>query len=177
MRNSAIYLQTQTSPEDQAATRCSFASGIDASSWLSWTIYLGTFWVALFLNPTAGLALRDGNGTAMALIVSIAFFFGSVLALQHHMQLSLTASSFGRPRSLTTSGVFRWSRNPIYVAFFIPLGALALLSPVASLIGLIAYVHVMTSYVIKAEERDLAAKFGADYAAYKARVPRWLAGL
>ncbi|MEO1205764.1 MAG: isoprenylcysteine carboxylmethyltransferase family protein [Pseudomonadota bacterium] len=177
MRNSAAYTQSRTHLENDGATQSLSSMGIDASSWLSWAVYLGTFWTALFLNPQAGLELREGNMVAMALLVSVAFFFGAVLALQRHMRLSLTASSFGQPEKLTTTGVFRWSRNPIYTAFFVPLGTVALVSPVAALTGLIGYVHVMTRFVISHEETELSTKFGAEYAAYKRAVPRWFGSL
>lgn len=152
-------------------------TGIDASSWLSWSTYLVTFWVSLFLNPQAGLALKTLQGPTVVLITAVAVFFLAVMLLQRHMRLALTASSFGAPKKLTTSGVFRVSRNPIYVAFFIPLWSLALLSPVAAIVGTVLYIKVMTRFVIRREEADLAATFGADYEAYKKAVPRWFAGV
>ena len=41
-------------------------------------------------------------------------------------------------------------------------------------LGVVAYVLWITRFQILPEERALAARFDADYAAYRARVPRWL---
>ena len=77
--------------------------------------------------------------------------------------------------ALVTGGVYRFTRNPMYLAMTaLYLGfALAFDSPVmlALLLPLLA---LMRWGVIAREERYMAAKFGAPYAAYKARVRRWL---
>ena len=49
------------------------------------------------------------------------------------MRLSLLANSFGSPDALVTSGPFRVSRNPIYVAFLAPIASLALFSAAVAL--------------------------------------------
>lgn len=154
-------------------------SGVDASSWVSWISYLLTFWVALGINPHAGMALRAGEAplTAFVLFLSVGAFFLIVLALQRHMRLSMLAASFGEPATLTTTGPFKWSRNPIYVAFLLPLGTIALLSPLAALTGAVLYIAAMTRWVIMKEEADLQKTFGHAYSVYRQQVPRWFAGL
>jgi protein-S-isoprenylcysteine O-methyltransferase Ste14 len=80
--------------------------------------------------------------------------------------------------ALVTDGPFEKSRNPIYVGYVaLTLGVgLAFGNPWA--IGLAAVVGVgLQKLAIEPEERHLAARFGADYAAYRARVPRWLLGI
>jgi len=77
--------------------------------------------------------------------------------------------------ALVTGGLYRFSRNPIYVgatlcylavtAFFASLGALILLP---------AVLLVMEFGVIRREERYLARKFGRPYLDYRTRVRRWL---
>lgn len=76
---------------------------------------------------------------------------------------------------IVTGGPFRFSRNPIYLAFtLLYLGGAALANtrwPVLFLPGVLA---VIRRGVIAREERYLARKFGAAYTAYQTRVRRWI---
>lgn len=146
---------------------------IDASSWISWGCYALGFWLAS--TPELAEKMRSGGEmVAVVLLAAIAAFFIMVLSIQRHMKLSLSASSFGHPKRLATDGIFRYSRNPIYLAFLVPLLSLAVLSPVAAGLSILVYLVAMTCLVIRAEEQVLTAEFGDEYEAYYARVPRWL---
>jgi protein-S-isoprenylcysteine O-methyltransferase Ste14 len=59
--------------------------------------------------------------------------------------------------SLVTSGVFKYSRNPMYVGL--------------AIIGFIAYIQ---RFQIVPEERAMVKLFGAEFSAYQSRVRRWL---
>lgn len=78
-------------------------------------------------------------------------------------------------RSLVTTGIHGWTRNPIYLGmtiFYIAIG-IAVRSP--WVIGLIVPLQLILRYgVIAREERYLAEAFGDIYADYKARVRRWI---
>ena len=83
-----------------------------------------------------------------------------------------------RPESaskLVTSGVYAWTRNPMYLGlsvlllgWAINLGTLTPLVLAPLFIPLIRYVQ------IRPEEHALRARFGEDYARYCQRVNRWL---
>ena len=79
-----------------------------------------------------------------------------------------------RASKLVVGGVYRLSRNPIYLADALFLVAYAgwLASP-AAFLGPVALIAWLTRFQIAPEERTLAAKFGADYDSYRARVRRW----
>lgn len=142
------------------------------SSWFSWLCYWTT--LALALPPTGKAEfLLAGPGLAV-LAAGFVFFFLAVVSIQRHMHLELSATSYGQPRRLVTSGVFQYSRNPIYAAFLIPMASLAYFSPVLAAIGLVVYMLAMNRFVIKAEERVLEDSFGDEYRAYKSAVPRWI---
>ncbi len=83
-----------------------------------------------------------------------------------------------RPRrasALVTSGVYRISRNPMYVGSFLFLLAWAVhLSALLPFAGPVAFVLYITRFQIQAEERVLGELFGEQYALYAARVRRWL---
>jgi protein-S-isoprenylcysteine O-methyltransferase Ste14 len=101
-------------------------------------------------------------------------FLAAVLLLQRHMRLALSATTFGKPNDLTTTGVFQYTRNPIYVAFLLPLASLAVFSVAAAAVAIAVYIAAMTTFTIRKEERDLRNIFGQSYVNYAARVPRWL---
>lgn len=80
-----------------------------------------------------------------------------------------------RTLTLVTSGVFRLTRNPMYLAMFAEVLGLALIlrNPLA-LIGPLLFPVVVTLLQIIPEERALKLKFGARYQDYCARVRRWI---
>jgi protein-S-isoprenylcysteine O-methyltransferase Ste14 len=72
-------------------------------------------------------------------------------------------------------GPFRLSRNPIYVALVASLMALAIsFDSLWYLLAALTLLLVLDLGVVRAEERYLGERFGAPYAAYRARVRRWL---
>ncbi len=76
--------------------------------------------------------------------------------------------------SLSTSGPYRWTRNPLYVGNFLIVFGLALATH-ALLAAAVATVFVVAQYnvIILAEERFLAGRFGPNYARYRESVPRF----
>lgn len=77
--------------------------------------------------------------------------------------------------TVVVDGVYRYTRNPMYLALALVLCAWAVkLGNPVSLAGLPVFVAYMTRFQIKPEERILEGKFGAPYREYKARVRRWL---
>ena len=77
--------------------------------------------------------------------------------------------------SLVVSGVYGYTRNPMYLGFLLILsGWAALLSNLLALAVLPAFVLSINRFQISPEERALASLFADDYAKYRARVPRWL---
>jgi protein-S-isoprenylcysteine O-methyltransferase Ste14 len=81
----------------------------------------------------------------------------------------------GQSAAVVTRGIYRFSRNPMYLGVLLILGgwAIFLAHPLACL-GLPLFVAIVTRLQIQPEERILGEKFGAHYAAYAARVRRWL---
>lgn len=76
---------------------------------------------------------------------------------------------------LIVGGLNRVSRNPMYVGQALLLAAWALwLAHALAPLGAVAFVLYITRFQILPEERALAARFGDDWRAYRARVRRWL---
>jgi protein-S-isoprenylcysteine O-methyltransferase Ste14 len=77
--------------------------------------------------------------------------------------------------SLVTFGVYRMTRNPMYVGLLMVLiGWAVFLVNVWSALGPLVFVAYITRFQIQPEERALASLFGEAYASYKSRVRRWL---
>lgn len=80
-----------------------------------------------------------------------------------------------RASVLVTGGVFRLSRNPMYLAMAAALAAACLVWPhLSGPLWLAGFVLWIDRFQIVPEERFLAARFGRDFAAYRTRVRRWL---
>ena len=146
------------------------ANRIDLSAWISGA----SFWSGLMLTQTTGQDDVFSAPAVLVMLATFAIFLSLVLLIQRHMRLSLLANTFGSPRRLVTSGVFRYSRNPIYVAFFIPLASIAAVSLSAAIAAMGLYVLAMNLTVIRKEERDLLTAFGAEFAEYLSSTPRWI---
>ena len=75
---------------------------------------------------------------------------------------------------LVTRGWFAQCRNPLYVGNILILFGLLIIwnSPGAYLVGVPFFLLSYTA-IVAAEEAFLSRKFGAEYDAYRARVPRW----
>ncbi len=77
--------------------------------------------------------------------------------------------------SVVSIGVYRYTRNPMYLGLFLILAGLAVyFSNAGSIALLAAYIAYMNQFQIKPEERALQAKFGPAYVKYKTRVRRWI---
>jgi protein-S-isoprenylcysteine O-methyltransferase Ste14 len=112
----------------------------------------------------AGLAIAAGIG---CLLLGVVAFRRSRTTFNPTTPHAATA--------LVASGIFRFTRNPMYLGFLLVLLGWALfLSNGLALLGLPAFILYMNRFQIAPEERALAALFGADFAAYKARVRKWL---
>jgi len=77
--------------------------------------------------------------------------------------------------AIVVDGPYRFSRNPMYVGVTALSVGVALWANSYWMLGLLMpTLVIMNIAVIEREERYLAAKFGDEYLAYKARVRRWL---
>lgn len=77
--------------------------------------------------------------------------------------------------SIVRTGPFRFSRNPIYLAFFgVQLGIALWIGSLWMAATLIPAAALVSSVVVRREERYLENRFGQQYADYRNCVRRWL---
>ncbi len=125
------------------------------------------------------LKLGFGMETQTRRIVSLPLIIGGLLldgaAAGYFRRLGTAVEPWKPSTVLATDGLYRFSRNPIYLGFAITYVGLAIaMDSVLVLLLLIPCLWVVDRFVIQREERYLSARFGADYDAYRARVRRWL---
>jgi protein-S-isoprenylcysteine O-methyltransferase Ste14 len=76
--------------------------------------------------------------------------------------------------ALVTTGVFAYSRNPMYLGMLLLLGGLALgLGSLSPWLGLPLFFVAVTWLQILPEERALERNFGDDFRRYRNRTGRW----
>jgi protein-S-isoprenylcysteine O-methyltransferase Ste14 len=110
----------------------------------------------------------------MCFVLALALVVAAFLAFRKH-RTTYHPQNVDKARTLLTSGIFGFSRNPMYLGMALVLAGWAfyLASPLAVL-GVVFFVAYIQRFQIVPEERALGSTFGADYAAYCARVRRWI---
>lgn len=146
------------------------------------------------LPPLAATALAGGLSwltTRVLPAVNLEFPARTIVAatcgLTGVLLSALGVASFRRARTtvnpltpdaattLVVSGVYRFTRNPMYLGFlFLLLAEIVWLANPLALLVAPAFVLYLNRFQIVPEEKALQARFGADFNAYAAQVRRWL---
>jgi protein-S-isoprenylcysteine O-methyltransferase Ste14 len=117
-----------------------------------------------FLLPVAAAFIVLGAGFSLLGVISFR---------QAHTTVNPTKP--GAATALVVSGVYRFTRNPMYLGFLcFLLGELAWLGSPVALIAAPAFVIYLNRFQIAPEECALRARFGEEFSTYARRVPRWL---
>jgi protein-S-isoprenylcysteine O-methyltransferase Ste14 len=110
---------------------------------------------------------------ALALLGALTCLAG-VLAFRR-AKTTVNPMNLDSTSSLVVSGIYGYTRNPMYLGFLLLLLAwAAALSNVLALVSLLAFVLYINRFQIVPEERVLASRFARDYAEYRVHVRRWL---
>ncbi|MBK9082819.1 MAG: isoprenylcysteine carboxylmethyltransferase family protein [Rhizobiales bacterium] len=150
----------------------------DASSRFLWppTIFGGAALAGLALTRLAPLAL-PGAGALMAWTGYGLIALGCAVALAAEFVFWRAGTNTLPTRPTTTivaTGIYRVTRNPMYLGMTLALvGMGPALGSAWFVLAAPVCVYAVTKLAIEREEAYLAAKFGASYLAYKARVRRW----
>jgi protein-S-isoprenylcysteine O-methyltransferase Ste14 len=77
--------------------------------------------------------------------------------------------------ALVTTGIYRLTRNPMYLGMLVLLlGVVAYTQDVVALLAPAGFIVTLNRLQIRPEEKAMLATFGDAYAAYSARVRRWI---
>jgi len=109
---------------------------------------------------------------AMLMLLAVGLFVAAVRTFRR----AGTSVPGNRPTTaIVRTGPYRFSRNPIYLAFSLfQLGLAIWANSLGLLITLIPAIALMALVVIPREERYLEVRFPTEYSSYRAAVRRWL---
>lgn len=142
---------------------------------LVWLVTAGAMLGVSYSAPRLSFTLAGRSAIVLALVtLGGALAAAGVVAFRRRRTtvnpLTPSASS-----SVVSSGVYRISRNPMYLGFLLALAGWGVyLSNAGAAVLVPAFVAYMTQFQIKPEERALLATFGSEFAQYVSRVRRWV---
>lgn len=133
-------------------------------------------WGAMVLQSW-GIGISFVNVPALIQWISVFFWiFGFTLLLLGRFELG-NSFRLGTPKEGTrfvVAGLYRFSRNPMYLGVYSTILATALytLNPIVILLG--AFVVAIHHKIVLAEEEHMQNVFGQEYVEYRRRVRRYL---
>ncbi len=135
------------------------------------TLLLGALLKFLFPLPfLPGLTGRIVGFTLILIGVPVL-----LLAFRQMIRNKTTINPSGATTVIVRDGLYRYSRNPMYIALtLIYLGVSILINTFWCFLLLIPLLIVVQKGIIEREEQYLTRKFGDEYLRYKAGVRRWL---
>ncbi|BDS11376.1 methyltransferase family protein [Aureispira anguillae] len=126
-----------------------------------------------FLSPTPKLLKPPINYFGILLLLLGLVMTAKVRKLFDDVDTEI--HTFKKPKKLVTDGLFKISRNPIYLGFSISLiGVWMLLGNQTSIIGIFLFILISNFWYIPHEENRMEKEFGIDYKKYKSKVRRWI---
>jgi protein-S-isoprenylcysteine O-methyltransferase Ste14 len=129
--------------------------------------FLGRFAPLPFVAP---MILRNAG----LLLTFIGFLLG-IGAFVEFRRARTTVDPHGSAKQLVTSGIYHFTRNPIYLGFLLMVVGLPLNSGLYwGVVMAPFYIFTMNRLVIEREETYLEGKFKDVFTSYKSRVRRWL---
>lgn len=123
--------------------------------------------------PIAEIVPESWRWSGVILIIlGVVIIGGKAVAFR---RAATTVIPFEESSSLVVSGLYRYTRNPMYVGMvIILLGVATLTGSLSPFAGPIMFVPLLNFRVIRHEETMLESQFGQDYNNYKAQVRRWI---
>ena len=122
----------------------------------------------------APLTVRRATGAAALMVASTGLLGGALRLFRRHTT-TVDPLHPADATTLVTDGPNTLTRNPMYVGMVGVLAGHAILrGRWAALLPVAAFVVTIDRWQIAAEERALLERFGPEYEAYRAKVPRWV---
>lgn len=122
----------------------------------------------LLLGRSAFVAALAAIGAGLLIAVT------GVLAFRRH-QTTINPHTIDKTSALVTGGIYRFTRNPMYLGMLLVLiGAVFLSRDILALLVVPGFIVTLNRLQILPEERALRSKFGGAFDAYCARTRRWI---
>lgn len=118
-------------------------------------------------------------------VLSVLSLLGYFLLMLSMVVMSMACFSFSKVKtnirtdrpaeSVVTDGIFRFTRNPIYLSFcLLGVSLSMILNSLWVFLGTVPFCVYIHHLVIPEEERYMGKNFGDVYMSYKRKTPRWL---
>lgn len=132
-------------------------------------------WLVARATPAFAFALPARRPVALVCALAGLALATSGIASFRRARTTVDPRMPASASSLVHSGLYRWTRNPMYAGMALVLLGWALFLANGLALALVpAFLVYMTRFQIQPEERALTSVFGQDYVAYTSRVRRWL---
>ena len=107
---------------------------------------------------------------------SLSFYCGIVFFIVGILLCAISVVSFALPdvNGLNINGIYKLSRNPMYVAYFICFLGMSFLTQSVPMLITVLIFQISAHWIILSEERWCLAKFGKSYKDYMKRVRRYI---
>ncbi len=130
----------------------------------------------------SSLVLPQSNWNLLIRLMLCIFFvvFGGVITLIgvlqfHKTKTTLNPTSPNHTKKLVCDGIYKYTRNPMYLGFtFMLIGGACFLGKIILLFWVGIFIFYITQFQIKPEEKILQKKFEKDFEKYKKSVRRWI---
>lgn len=134
-----------------------------------------TIWFVARMNPWAGVQIPGREWVAlMLLIVGFALIIAGAVTFIS-AKTTVNPMTPGLATSIVNRGVYKLSRNPMYLGFFLILAGWGMfLANILSALLLPLFILCMNRFQIIPEENALLTKFGDEYARYLESARRWI---
>ncbi|WP_417531485.1 methyltransferase family protein [Marinobacter lipolyticus] len=138
-------------------------------------IFGAAMWLVASITPLLSI-----DGTLLAFVAVAVFAIGTLFSVAgviafRQAQTTVDPRTPEASSDLVSSGIYRYSRNPMYVGFALWLLAWGIfLGSGWALLGVVVFVLYMNRFQIAPEERALRDLFGDTFRDYEQRVRRWL---
>ncbi|QIW16569.1 hypothetical protein A4G20_09585 [Pasteurellaceae bacterium RH1A] len=130
--------------------------------------------ILIYFSPVVGTFEAPFLVASFLIIAAIGL---DMLSLWHFFKAKTTINPLNpkQTTALITTGLYRLSRNPMYLSLSLYLLSLALvLGNALAFLWVAVFILLINKLQIEPEEAILEAKFGQDYLEYKAKVRRWI---
>jgi len=118
--------------------------------------------------------LASNSLMVIFIIVGLALPISGVLSFKK-AQTTVNPLNPSAASNLVTSGIFRFTRNPMYLGMlFLTLAAVCYTSSLVSLLWVLGFFHYIGRFQITPEERAMLELFGDQFKQYQSKVRRWL---
>lgn len=146
--------------------------------WLLPPVLVATLLIAMaILNniiPTSPIFANKSTTLIGLPLILVGASFVIIIAYTFK-KIETNINTFNKPDKLVTSGLFKRTRNPIYLGFLLILiGATLLFNSYITIFGPLIFFLAANFWYIPFEEKAAAEQFGDDYFIYKNKVRRWI---